>query len=162
MQGMASILHQIEINSPDQTANLAISLGQILKAGDCLLLVGSVGAGKSLFARALIQSLQDTPEDVPSPTFTIIQTYETKLGDLWHCDLYRISSPHEVIELGLDDAMATAVTLIEWPENLADLTPPDALTIRINDLGGDVRKLSFESTDSAWAAPLEKAFENAI
>jgi len=159
---MASILHQIEINSPDQTANLAISLGQILKAGDCLLLVGSVGAGKSLFARALIQSLQDTPEDVPSPTFTIIQTYETKLGDLWHCDLYRISSPHEVIELGLDDAMATAVTLIEWPENLADLTPPDALTIRINDLGGDVRKLSFESTDSAWAAPLEKAFENAI
>ncbi len=162
MQGMASILHQIEINSPDQTANLAISLGQILKAGDCLLLVGSVGAGKSLFARALIQSLQDTPEDVPSPTFTIIQTYETKLGDLWHCDLYRISSPHEVIELGLDDAMATAVTLIEWPENLADLTPPDALTIRINDLGGDVRRLSFESTDSAWAAPLEKAFENAI
>lgn len=159
---MASILHQIEINSPDQTANLAISLGQILKAGDCLLLVGSVGAGKSLFARALIQSLQDTPEDVPSPTFTIIQTYETKLGDLWHCDLYRISSPHEVIELGLDDAMATAVTLIEWPENLADLTPPDALTIRINDLGGDVRRLSFESTDSAWAAPLEKAFENAI
>ena len=58
--------------------------------------------------------------------------------------------------------MATAVTLIEWPENLADLTPPDALTIRINDLGGDVRKLSFESTDPAWAAPLEKAFENAI
>ena len=162
MQGMASILHQIETNSPDQTANLAISLGQILKAGDCLLLVGSVGAGKSLFARALIQSLQDTPEDVPSPTFTIIQTYETKLGDLWHCDLYRISSPHEVIELGLDDAMATAVTLIEWPENLADLTPPDALTIRINDLGGDVRRLSFESTDSTWAAPLEKAFENAI
>ena len=125
-------------------------------------MVGSVGAGKSLFARALIQSLQDTPEDVPSPTFTIVQTYETNLGDLWHCDLYRISSPHEVIELGLDDAIATAVTLIEWPENLADLTPPDALTIRINDLGGDVRKLSFESRDSAWTAPLEKAFENAI
>ena len=159
---MASILYQAETTSPDQTADLAISLGQILKAGSCLLLVGSVGAGKSVFARALIQSLQDTPEDVPSPTFTIVQTYETNLGDLWHCDLYRISSPHEVIELGLDDAIATAVTLIEWPENLADLTPPDALTVRINDLGGDVRKLSFESTDSAWAAPLEKAFENAI
>ena len=159
---MASILYQAETTSPDQTADLAISLGQILKPGNCLLLVGSVGAGKSLFARALIQSLQDTPEDVPSPTFTIVQIYETNLGDLWHCDLYRISSPHEVIELGLDDAIATAVTLIEWPENLADLRPPDALTIRINDLGGDVRKLSFESTDSAWAAPLEKAFENAI
>jgi tRNA threonylcarbamoyladenosine biosynthesis protein TsaE len=159
---MASILHQIETASPDQTAELAINIGKVLRAGDCLLLVGSVGAGKSLFARALIQSLQETPEDVPSPTFTIIQTYDTKLGDLWHCDLYRISSPHEVIELGLDDAMATAVTLIEWPENLADLTPPDALTIRINDLGGDVRKLSFESTDADWAAYLEKAFENAI
>ena len=159
---MASILHQIETASPDQTAELAINIGKVLRAGDCLLLVGSVGAGKSLFARALIQSLQETPEDVPSPTFTIIQTYDTKLGDLWHCDLYRVSSPHEVIELGLDDAMATAVTLIEWPENLADLTPPDALTIRINDLGGDVRKLSFESTDADWAAYLEKAFENAI
>jgi tRNA threonylcarbamoyladenosine biosynthesis protein TsaE len=159
---MASILHQIETASPDQTAELAINIGKVLRAGDCLLLVGSVGAGKSLFARALIQSLQETPEDVPSPTFTIIQTYDTKLGDLWHCDLYRISSPHEVIELGLDDAMATAVTLVEWPENLADLTPPDALTIRINDLGGDVRKLSFESTDADWAAYLEKAFENAI
>ena len=159
---MASILYQTETTSPDQTADLAISIGQILKAGHCLLLVGSVGAGKSLFARALIQSLQDTPEDVPSPTFTIVQTYETNLGDLWHCDLYRISSPHEVIELGLDDAMATAVTLIEWPENLAELTPPDALTVRINDLGDNVRKLSFESTDSAWVAPLEKAFENAI
>ena len=159
---MASILYHTETTSPDQTADLAISIGQVLKAGDCLLLVGSVGAGKSLFARALIQSLQDTPEDVPSPTFTIVQTYETKLGDLWHCDLYRISSPHEVIELGLDDAMATAVTLIEWPENLADLTPPDALTIRINDLGGDVRKLSFESTDADWAASLEKVFENAV
>jgi tRNA threonylcarbamoyl adenosine modification protein YjeE len=106
--------------------------------------------------------LQVTPEDVPSPTFTIVQTYETKLGDLWHCDLYRISGPNEVIELGLDDAMASAVTLIEWPENLADLTPPDALTIQINDLGGDVRKLSFESTDADWEASLAKAFENAI
>jgi tRNA threonylcarbamoyladenosine biosynthesis protein TsaE len=159
---MASILHQIQTTSPNQTAELAINLGKVLKAGDCLLLVGSVGAGKSLFARALIQSLQDTPEDVPSPTFTIVQTYETKLGDLWHCDLYRISSPNEVIELGLDDAMASAVTLIEWPEYLADLTPPNALTIQINDLGGDVRKLSFESTDADWEASLAKAFENAI
>ena len=159
---MASILHQIQTTSPNQTAELAINLGKVLKAGDCLLLVGSVGAGKSLFARALIQSLQNTPEDVPSPTFTIVQTYKTKLGDLWHCDLYRISSPNEVIELGLDDAMASAVTLIEWPEYLADLTPPDALTIQINDLGGDVRKLSFESTDADWEAALAKAFENAI
>ena len=91
----------LTLRSADATARLAERLGALLHPGDCLLLDGPIGAGKTHFARALIQSLMDVPEDVPSPTFTLVQTYDTGAGELWHADLYRLSSPDEIEELGL-------------------------------------------------------------
>lgn len=139
--------YQITLSSPDETAALAERLAAVLAAGDVILLSGGIGAGKTHFARALIQSLQDIPEDVPSPTFTLVQVYDTRAGELWHSDLYRLSHPDEVVELGLLEAFETAICLVEWPDRLGDLTPPGALHlgfaltqtkgIRILELTGD-------------------------
>jgi len=120
---------QISLPSPEETAALARRMGAILRPRDVLLLSGGIGAGKTHFARALIQSLQDDPEDVPSPTFTLVQVYDTNAGELWHSDLYRLSHPDEIVELGLTEAFDTAICLIEWPDRLGDLVPDDALIL---------------------------------
>lgn len=125
----------ITLNNASCTADFAARVGRVLQRGDTVLLQGDIGAGKSFFARALIQSLQDIPEDVPSPTFTLVQTYETRAGEIWHADLYRLSDPNEAEELGLAEAFETAICLIEWPDRLAGLTPETAVT------------LSFETTE---------------
>lgn len=119
---------------PDETAmsQLAARIGASLSAGDVLLLNGPVGAGKSFFARALIQSLQDMPEDVPSPTFTLVQVYDTRAGEVWHADLYRLSSADEAAELGLTEAFDTAICLIEWPDRLGSLAPPSAVHLHFD------------------------------
>jgi tRNA threonylcarbamoyladenosine biosynthesis protein TsaE len=120
------------LTTPDETATLAQRLGALLKAGDTILLTGDVGAGKTHFARSLIQSLLATHEDVPSPTFTLVQVYDAASGEeIWHADLYRLSDPTETEELGLTDAMENAICLIEWPDRLADLRPNDALDITL-------------------------------
>ncbi len=112
------------------TTELAARLSRVLIPGDCLLLSGPIGSGKSTFARALIRARLGNPaEEVPSPTFTLVQTYDSPLGDLWHCDLYRLTSPDEAIELGLDQAFETAICIVEWPGRLGSLTPATALGI---------------------------------
>ncbi|KAA2315466.1 tRNA (adenosine(37)-N6)-threonylcarbamoyltransferase complex ATPase subunit type 1 TsaE [Pseudooceanicola sediminis] len=115
--------------SPDATCGFAQRLGSGLSTGDVLLLSGGIGAGKTHFARCLIQSLLTLPEDVPSPTFTLVQEYDTRKGPLWHADLYRLTDPLEAIELGLEDAFEQAICLIEWPDRLGDLAPMAALRI---------------------------------
>lgn len=146
----------LSLPSPDATTEFAAHLGGLLRPGDTLLLHGPVGAGKSHFARGLIQSLQDPPEDVPSPTFTLVQTYDTERGPIWHCDLYRMSGPDELIELGLLDAFDEAICLIEWPDRLGDLAPPDALNLTFtpdpND--PDLRQLTMASDGPDWDARL--------
>jgi len=120
------------LKTPDQTATLARRLGIVLARGDTILLSGDVGAGKTHFARALIQSLLAMPEDVPSPTFTLVQVYDAASGaEIWHADLYRLSDPSETEELGLTEAMEQAICLIEWPDRLAALRPQDALDITL-------------------------------
>lgn len=117
------------VTLPDEaaTAHWAAALAPLLRPGDTLLLEGEIGAGKSAFARALIRARLGRMEDVPSPTFTLVQTYADPAGDLWHCDLYRLTDPEEALELGLEEAFATAICLIEWPDRLGDAAPPDAL-----------------------------------
>ncbi|MEP2531687.1 tRNA (adenosine(37)-N6)-threonylcarbamoyltransferase complex ATPase subunit type 1 TsaE [Shimia sp.] len=119
----------LSLSSPDATAALAARFASALGPGNVLLLQGDIGAGKTHFARALIQTLLTVPEDVPSPTFTLVQTYDTRSGELWHADLYRLTSPDEVIELGLVDAFEEAICLVEWPDRLADLFPESALML---------------------------------
>jgi tRNA threonylcarbamoyladenosine biosynthesis protein TsaE len=120
--------------SPEATAALAKALASIAKPGMCVLLQGPVGAGKSFFSRSAIQTLMAQHggvEDVPSPTFTLVQTYELGPLEVWHADLYRLTSPDELIELGLEDAFDTALCLIEWPDRLGDLRPDGAIEITL-------------------------------
>lgn len=134
-----------------QTALFARVLGAVLAPGDVLLLDGPVGAGKTHFARALIQSRQGpAPEDVPSPTFTLVQTYGDATGaEIWHADLYRLTDPAELAELGLDDAMAEAITLIEWPDRLG-AAPAGALHVRFDVVDADERRLVLTGDPARW------------
>ncbi len=140
---------------PDETATdtLAARFAGRLKAGDVLLLSGPIGAGKTHFARALIRAQMGAGIEVPSPTFTLIQTYEGAGPEIWHADLYRLSHPDEVIELGLEAAFSKAICLIEWPDRLGDLRPHHALTLTfIPD--GEGRQVRFSPEDHPLLADL--------
>ncbi|WP_380055864.1 tRNA (adenosine(37)-N6)-threonylcarbamoyltransferase complex ATPase subunit type 1 TsaE [Falsihalocynthiibacter sp. SS001] len=147
---MSSFRHQISLSSPEDTARLAKSFAGALAAGDTVLLEGPIGAGKSFFCRALIQELLDAPEDIPSPTFTIVQTYDGRDFPIWHCDLYRLTHPDEAWELGLDEAFENSLCLIEWPDRLGQETPENALWLNFASDGGDARKLTLSSNSDHW------------
>lgn len=148
------LLGPLPLAAEADTAALAARLAPLLRAGDALLLSGPLGAGKSAFARALIRArLGDPGAEVPSPTFTLVQAYETPAGALWHADLYRLERPEEVRELGLVEAFGHALCLVEWPDRLGPLTPPGALRLDLLP-DGDGRRATF-SGPAAWAARLE-------
>lgn len=112
------------------TVKLARDLAMLVKAGDLVTLSGDLGAGKTTFARALIRHLADDAAlEVPSPTFTLLQLYETARGRVVHADLYRIADPAEMAEIGWDEAADGALVLLEWPERAGDILPPDRLDI---------------------------------
>ena len=146
-------------NGPLETKALALRLRENLQNGDIVLLKGEIGAGKSHFARSLIQAAMDKVEEVPSPTFTLVQTYNTVVGSIWHADLYRLSDQSEVIELGLIDAFGNDIVLIEWPDRLGYLEPQDALTIELVILENDKREVIFSTSSCLWEARLEKTLQ---
>ena len=148
---MSAPSRSITLASPDDTAALARALGSRLRPGDTILLSGPLGAGKTHFARALVQSLLDQPEDVPSPTFTLVQTYETARGDIWHADLYRLSDLSEVEELGLAQAFDDAICLVEWPDRLGPDSPASALSLDLAYAPDEeTRVLCASWSDAAW------------
>ena len=120
----------ITLPTEADTSRLAGCVARVLRAGDVILLDGPVGAGKSQFVRAALRALGVT-EDIPSPTFTLVQTYEVSALTVWHADLYRLGDAGEVIELGLTEAFETALCFVEWPDRLGDLAPGGALRIRL-------------------------------
>jgi tRNA threonylcarbamoyladenosine biosynthesis protein TsaE len=137
---------------PDEAATVALArrLAAGVRQGDVIALSGPLGAGKTAFARAFIRSFIGETEEVPSPTFGLVQTYDTDRGTLWHFDLYRISDPQETRELGFDEALAGLAVLIEWPERLGTDLPggrvdirfsqgntPDARVVRLSAAGGN-------------------------
>lgn len=119
---------------PDEaaTAALAARLGARLRAGDFVALTGELGAGKTAFARGLIRAaLGDAAAEVPSPTFTLVQTYEAPELSIWHFDLYRVEDPSELVELGWDEALGEALMLVEWPGHAGGDIPADRLEVHI-------------------------------
>ena len=125
------------------TDRLARGLAPLLRAGDTILLDGSIGAGKTHFCRALIRERLGHDEDVPSPTFTLVQTYEGD-PDIWHADLYRLTHPDEARELGLDEAFETAICLVEWPDRMGPDVPPGAIRISLLPQGeGRMAEIDF-------------------
>lgn len=145
---------RLHLATPQDTDRLARWFATRLGAGDTILLDGPIGAGKSHFSRSLIRSRLATLgriEDVPSPTFTIVQTYDAGPVEIWHTDLYRIGGPEEVAELGLDEAFDSAICLVEWPDRLGALRPTNALELRLfHSDGGEARIAEVSATAARW------------
>lgn len=121
------------------TTALGAALAGQIRAGEAICLNGPLGAGKSTLARAMVRALTRPDEEVPSPTFTLIQTYDGPDFPIAHFDLYRLSDPDEAYEIGLDEALEDGVAIIEWPERLEGRLPADRLDIDIT-LEGEARR----------------------
>jgi tRNA threonylcarbamoyl adenosine modification protein YjeE len=142
----------IDLADEAATAALAHRLGAFLMDGDVVALHGELGAGKTAFARALIRGLTgDMDRDVPSPTFTLVQTYETPAGRLHHFDLYRIASPDELTEIGWDEALADGIALVEWPERAGALLPANRLDVTFEFGAGVDTRRALLCPGAGWA-----------
>jgi len=123
---------EITLRDPAATARLGFLLADKLRGGDVIALSGPLGAGKSVLARGLIMAQCPHETDIPSPTFTLVQTYEPDGGvPLMHFDLYRLDSADDALDLGIEDAFVEAVCLVEWPERLGPWLPRGALRITL-------------------------------
>lgn len=140
-----------ELSGLPGTDRLASDISSGLARGDAVALDGDLGAGKTTLARFILQHL-GVREAVPSPTFTLVQRYETKAFPVFHFDLYRIERASEISELALDEALADGVALIEWPERMADL-PASTLHVRLDVVNEDTRRARITGP-MRWASVL--------
>lgn len=145
---------RLTLPSPEATAELASRIAPHLRPGHTILLAGPIGAGKTHFARALIQArlaATGRAEEVPSPTFTLVQVYDVDGAAIWHADLYRLTDPAEAAELGLEDAFERAICLVEWPDRLGAQAPAAALTLTLApDDAGKTRTAHLTARGSRW------------
>ncbi len=144
---MAELLNRVDLllKTEGETAALGRWLAPVLRSGDTVLLSGPVGAGKTHFVRALLQKRLGETVDIPSPTFALVQPYDDKGLAILHADLYRVIHADEVMELGLEEAMAAGIALIEWPEKLGVYRPADALELTFLPLA-DARHLTAQGS----------------
>ncbi len=140
-------MHSIDLKDPAATDRFGACLGRLLRPGDIVALDGPLGAGKSSLARAAIRErLGDPDADVPSPTFTLVQTYEMPDLEIWHVDLYRLDDAADAEELGLMEAFSDAASLIEWPGRLGRAFPHRALRLTI-EIVGEGRRIGIAAPD---------------
>lgn len=133
-----------------QTKKLAQNLASVTKPGDVWALYGTLGAGKSVFSRAFIQALTGASE-VPSPTFTLVQTYDADNFEIYHYDLYRLKSAEEIWELNIEEAVHEAVCLIEWPEKMGPYLPKNSFKLEINVISPQKREIILNvNCDEKW------------
>ncbi|MDD3028966.1 MAG: tRNA (adenosine(37)-N6)-threonylcarbamoyltransferase complex ATPase subunit type 1 TsaE [Alphaproteobacteria bacterium] len=145
---------RVKIPLPDLKATeaLAATIAPILKPKDAIALSGDLGTGKTTFARALLRTL-GVKDDIPSPTFTLVQTYDIGKLSVSHFDLYRLKSSSELDELGLDDARADGIVLVEWPERAEGNLPKNRLTLNFSIANDGSRSCLLEGED-AWLTRL--------
>lgn len=140
----------LRLDDLDATNALGARLAAALRPGDAILLSGPYGAGKTALARAMLRALVGDPLlDVPSPSYTLVQSYDTPLGPVHHFDLWRLDGPASVVEIGWDEARE-GIVLAEWPERLGSLRPADALEVSLAHdpaLGGEDRR---RATLTGW------------
>lgn len=151
-----SLTATLRLADADATERLARTIAPRLAPGDALCLSGGLGAGKTTFARALIGARLGAlgcAEDVPSPTYTLVQTYDLGDAELWHADLYRLGAPDEIAELGLDEAFDVAITLVEWPDRLGPLLPARRLDLTLDFApdGPDARRAALAAHGPGWS-----------
>ena len=144
------------LDLPDEgaTASLAARIAALARSGDIIALKGDLGTGKSSFARSFIRATCNRDEDVPSPTFTLVQVYQRDPTAIWHFDLYRLRSPEEAWELDIEEAFSTSISLIEWPERLGALLPERRLQVALaygDQLGA---RRAFLDPGTGWQARL--------
>ena len=128
------------IKNKQEVIDLAVQMAKNSKRGDIFGLNGTLGSGKSFFARAFINSFFDHEINVSSPTFNLLQTYESKNFTIYHYDLYRVEHISELYELGFEDALSGNVTLVEWPE-LAQSLLPNLIFIKIEIIDETTRRI---------------------
>jgi len=150
----------VELPDEAATAAFAARVSALAATRDIIALKGDLGAGKTTFARGFIRARGCT-EEVPSPTFTLVQVYELGAAAIWHFDLYRIKSPEEAWELGIEDAFSEGISLIEWPERLGPLLPPHRLEIELLFGGRPEARRAVLDPGEGWQARLQKILADA-
>lgn len=128
---MERLSPHITLPTKADTIRLGEALARQARIGDVLCLYGNLGAGKSVLARAFVRALCGLDTDVPSPTFTLIQSYDAPEFEIIHADLYRLENPHDILEIGLEERFDDAVTLIEWPQRMGGLLPAERLDLTL-------------------------------
>lgn len=148
----AATAHAIDLPDETATAALATALAARARQGDVIGLSGPLGSGKTTFARYFIGARMAAAE-VPSPTFTLVETYQPAAGPaIWHFDLYRIEASEDAYELGIEDAFADGIALIEWPERLGGLLPREHLRVVLAAGNSETARIATLAPSPGWAA----------
>ena len=160
LPGNRPVTRSLDIPDEAALARLARRLADTAEAGDAILLIGDLGAGKTTLARHFMRA-RGIADEVPSPTFSLVQAYDTTDGPtLWHFDLYRLDGESDLVELGLEDALGGGITLIEWPDRMGRLTPADRLEIALDFGATETARRARLSGYGAWAGKLAKLVED--
>ncbi len=153
-------MKSVELILADETATtqLARQLAGAARPGDVLALTGDLGSGKTTLARAFIRALTTPEEEVPSPTFTLVQTYDCDIGTIWHFDLYRLARAEDAVELDIEEAFAEGISLIEWPERLGAWLPAGALHLALSAGAGTAGRRVRLTGGERWSKRLSEMF----